>query len=594
MRSHVRPLFALGLALLASVTGKTADLYILGGDKDAPSFVNYVVGAELLWSRGFLGQGVVIANVEAGHPWSGHEVFDRSALGITATPALLINAPVTEDSPELGEVDFHATMVAHILVGGKTVDSPNNFTLAGAGMAPHATLWSGAIATTFDKTVENAGSFEISEESFLTPYAAFFTGSNPATGGARADIINSSWGFDDVTAQAAETRILTGLAAQNPSVAAVFSAGNSGYGLDKVGGPATSPNVIAVGSLGGADWLTPSSFSSGGPVSFYHPGTSTLIPAARAAVHIAAPGENFALAAYLQRTGGLEPLLIQEGIDDPATDLYFTFNQSGTSFSAPVVSGGLALLKQLARVEFADPTAALDTRVLRSLVMATALRTEGWDNGQAAGPDGALITTQALDYRTGAGAFDVTRAALVYVQGTADVPGLAGGTDLAPSGWDHGAATFGVNNDYFIDLSGIVSPVELTVSLNWFVNDHVDAVTGEVTYGSFADLDLEVWSVSFGDNPATLLAASRSLYNNSEFLRFAITPGARYGLRVRFDGFVYDLDSSGSIPVVYGLAWATSVVPEPASTAALFGFATLVLTLFRRRSLRQVRARSPA
>src|SRR5690606_5079135 len=105
-------------------------------------------------------------------------------------------------------------------------------------------------------------------------------------------------------------------------VAAVFSAGNSGYGINQVGGPASSPNVISVGSLGGADWLTPSDFSSGGPVAFYNPATETLIPEARTAVHISAPGENLFLAAYLQRTGGLEPLLIGEDIDDNSTDLY--------------------------------------------------------------------------------------------------------------------------------------------------------------------------------------------------------------------------------------------------------------------------------
>ncbi len=589
MSRFTRPLLASGLCVFQAHAGHAAELYILGGTSTDPNLVNYAAGAELLWSNGYFGEGVVIANVEAGHFWAGHEVFQRSgAGGAPLAPYLFLNSAPGDS--ELGETDFHATMVAHVLGGGNSGDTPGSFTTYGIGMAPRATLWSGAIATSFDKTTENAGSFEITDESFRTPYVAFFTGTNPATGGARADVINSSWGFDDPTYQAAETRTITGLAAQNPSVTAVFSAGNSGYGINQVGGPASSPNVISVGSLGGADWLTPSSFSSGGPIAFYNPATDTLIPEARAAVHVSAPGENLFLAAYLQRTGGLEPLLIEAGIDNPANNLYFNFTASGTSFAAPVVAGGVGLLKEVAKDHFSGASnserlnAALDVRVIHSLVMSTSRRTEGWDNGQQATPGGAIVTTQALDYHTGAGAFDVSRAALVYVFGTADVPGLGGGTNLQPSGWDFGSVSLGGNNDYFIDLSGVLEPSELTVSLNWFVADSFNVATGETLYGSFADLDLEVWSVSFGDNPGTLLAASRTAYNNTEFLRFAIAPGQRYALRVRFDQFVYNLVPAAGNDVGYGLSWTTSAIaiPEPASFALLAGLAALGFGLRRR------------
>lgn len=582
MRLPLRLSLALGLGLLANTPARAADLHVLIGNQDTPTFFNDIVGTDVLWNAGYFGSGVVIANVEAGHPWAGHEVFDRTALGIALTPALQINAPASVSAPELGEVDFHATMVAHILVGAKTITNPDtsvDVTLAGIGMAPLATLWSGAIATTFDKSIENAGSFETSDESFRVPYVAFFTG----TPHGRADVINSSWGFDDSSGTALETRTLTGLAAQNPDVAAVFSAGNDGPS-SAVGAPASSPNLISVGSLGGDDWRTPSSFSSGAPVAFYNPATNTTIPGIRAAVHLAAPGENFALAAHLQPTGGLEPLLNDAGINNPANDLYFNFNQSGTSFAAPVVSGSIALLKNIARsgVYSLPQDSAYDTRVLRSVLMASAFRTEGWDNGQTPDPDGALITTQALDYRTGAGALNVGQAALLYALGTTDVPGTGGGNGLAPSGWDRGSVTLGNTNAYTIDLTSITSPSELTVSLNWFVSDTFNAIDGTVAYGSFADLDLEIWSVSFGDNPATLLAASRTLYNTSEFLRIGITPGTLFDLRVRFAGLVYDFDASSAAGVVYGLAWTTTSIPEPATYTTLAGLGVTLLTLRRR------------
>ena len=579
----LRPLAALGLAVLAPFSARAAELHVLIGNQDTPTFFNDIVGTDVLWNAGYFGSGVIIANVEAGHPWSGHEVFDRTALGIAQTPALLVNAPASVAAPELGEVDFHATMVAHILVGAKTITNPDtsvDVTLAGIGMAPLATLWSGAIATTFDKTLENAGTFEVSDESFRTPYVAFFTG----TPHGRADVINSSWGFDDPSGTALETRTLTGLAAQNPTVAAVFSAGNSGGPTGRIGGPASSLNLISVGALGGDHWLTPSSFSSGAPADFYNPATDTTVPGIRAAVHISAPGENFALAAYLQPTGGLEPLLNDAGINNPANDLYFSFNQSGTSFSAPVVSGSIALLKNIARsgVYSLPQDTAYDTRVLRSVLMASSTRTEGWNNGQTPGPGGALITTQALDFRTGAGALDVGQAALLYALGTTDVPGTGGGTDLAPSGWDRGSVTSGNSNAYIIDLTGVSSPSELTVSLNWFVSDTFNTVDGTVAYGSFADLDLEIWSVSFDANPATLLAASRTLYNTSEFLRIGVTPGTLFDLRVRFAGLVYDFDASSVGGVVYGLAWATTSIPEPSAYATVASLGVALFVVRRR------------
>ena len=584
------PRVALPVTLLlatASPLARAAGSYFISGTFEDPVFVNSIVGTDLLWSNGYYGKDIVIANVEAGHVWSGHEVFDRSAintaLGITlpATPAVLVNAPATVDAPELGEVDFHATMVGHVLVGASTVTNPDSsvsLTLVGAGMAPLATLWSGAIATRFDKTPENAGSFETTEESFRLPYVEFFTG---ATHG-RADVINSSWGDDAGSDRSYETRTLTGLAAQNTMVSAVISAGNSGPGTDKVGSPALSQNVIAVGSLGGADYLTPSSFSSGGPVAFYNPATDQTIPAARYAVHIAAPGENFALAAYLQPTGGFEPLLT------PATTTtdnnYYFIGVSGTSFAAPTVAGGIALLKNLIKANpaFFPQTEALDARVIRSVSMASALRTNGWDNGQAPGPGGAIITTQALDPLTGAGRFDVGRAAELYVVGTRDVPGLGGGAVTA-TGWDFGSVALAQANDYTIDLSGFTTPLEFTVSLNWFADDHFDTLTGVNTYGSLADLNLEVWSVSVGGTFDTLLAASRSLYNTSEFLRFELTPGGSIGLRVTLPSMVYDLDGPGGTDTGYGLAWAATAIPEPSAFAACAGAAGLVLVLSRRR-----------
>lgn len=575
------------IGLLASALASVAsgaESHLLIGPQSAPQFINSIVGTDTLWDSGYFGAGVVIANVEAGHVWSGHEVFDLSGLGLPTNPVRFVNAPVTVDTPELGEVDSHATMVGHVLVGAGIIVNPDSTVRLGklgAGMAPLATLWSGAIATHFDKTVAGAGSFDISADSFRVPYVDFFAGGSQG----RADVINSSWGYTDGSASATATRIITGLAAANPSVTAVFSAGNSGAGANKVGGPGSSFNVITVGSLGGAQQLTPSSFSSGGWSSFYDPVNEVTIPNARAAVHVSAPGENFALAAYLQPTGGLEPLLNEAGINNPADDLYFVFSQSGTSFASPIVAGGVGLLKNLVRSgPYAlSQTEAMDTRVMRSIIMASSIRTEGWNNAQLVGPGGALITTQALDLVAGAGRFDVGRAAVVLVGGTAGVAGLAGGTELAPTGWDYGALRVGQVNDYVLDLNGVSGAREMSVSLNWLVADSVNAATGAVSFGSFANLDLELWSVSNSGVFVEMLGASRTTYNNTEFMRLAITPEEILGLRVRFDGVVYDFDGAQGGEVGYGLAWAMMAIPEPATATLWFGASSVLVVSIRRR-----------
>jgi hypothetical protein len=569
-----------------------AESHFLGGTLDTPYFVNNSVGTDLLWGLGYYGQGIIIANVEAGHFWGGHEVFDRAAINaavgtsLPPAPAVQVNLAPNAESPALGEIDFHATTVAHVLGGATVLPNDGGFSLStlGSGMAPFATLWSGAIATEFDSNPNNIGGFAISDESFRLPYVEFFT---VATLG-RADVINSSWG-GDFSPRDTEVRTITGLAAQNPMVAAVFSAGNSGLTTSRVSGPAISPNVFAVGSLGGPDQLSPSTFSSGALAEFYHPGTDTLIPAARAAVHVSAPGENFALAAYLQATGGLAPVLTPETITTD-NDLYFIFSASGTSYSAPIVAGGIGLLKNLIKENpaFFPQEQALDTRVMRSVIMASSVRTESWDNAQNLDPDGALITTQALDARAGAGRFDVGLAAELYIFGTRDVPGLGGGTQLAPNGWDFAALDLGEVNDYGINLgafAGTTSPLDFAVSLNWFVTDTFDSVTGVTNYGSFANLNLEVWSVGVNGDYDSLLAASRTAYNNTEFLRIQLAPSDSIGLRVLFNDMVYDFESPYGGDVFYGLAWSTTaiVIPEPAGWTVLAGLGSLFIAVCLRR-----------
>lgn len=569
---------AAGWALLASLVVSTAGHgqspglrqphYIAGAypftEQAPPVFVNDVVGARLFYASGFFGDSTVIANVEAGHIWDGHDVFDRS--GLEMGPAV---EQYVAGTGATGALDFHATMVGHVLAGTGYDPATDSYSYVGLGMAPRARLWSGAIATGFATDPDNIGGFETTAESTIPVYRQFFRGMS----GTSPDVINSSWGGPDPAATTIESRSIDALAFENPRVTFVAAAGNEATA--PVSAPGDVYNGITVGSVGGPRFLTPSSFSSRGAVDFYNPATDTTIVGVRAAVDIAAPGESGFLAAYLGPTGGLAPL--PSVTQDPSpTDLYFT-DVDGTSFASPTVAGGVALMKDAAKGRWwLVPETAFDSRVVKSVLMATAVETDGWDNGQAT-VGGVVRTTQSLDYATGAGVVDLTSAGLTYVAApTMDIAGSGGGT-IGMNGWDLGSVTVGGTTDYSFAAT-LAAPSRLTVALDWFTQGvFVDATdTGSRT--AFANLDLQVWSIVDGAF-STLVAESVSTYNNAEMLRLDLSPGGLYGLRVTLPRMVYDLNATPVTAETYGLAWNVLVVPEP--SACLVALAGLALAAVR-------------
>lgn len=567
-----RPIALCGLfaAVITQAPAQNQSHLFINYDAEAgtATYLNPLIGTDMFYSAGYLGSNTIVANVEAGHIWYDHDSFDR--------PAEATNPLFTfSNTASLNEVDYHATMVGQTMAGTGYVPAsdPAQYYFVGIGVAPYAGMWSGAIATEFSAT--NLGEFNTTYESTITPYKAFFNGIN----GERPDVINSSWGGQDPAATAPESVAIDGLAKQNSTVAFVVSAGNGG--TETVAGPGSGYNNITVGSVGGASLLDPSAFSSHGPADFYNPATDQTLTGVRAAVDIAAPGEKLVLAAYLGDSGSIGASTDPEiqGIiqTPPATDLYF-LEMDGTSFSAPIVSGGIALLKDVAKspaysAEMGEE--ALDTRVIKSVIMASATETNGWNNGQTENEDGVVVTTQALDYATGAGALNLENAATVYVFGTTDVDGTTGGT-IESEGWDLGQLGIGLSNEYLFDTS-FLEPTELTISLNWFADRSFDNETDVGEDLSFADVNLQVWFYTEGSEPL-LVAESISLYNNAEFLRLTLTDPGQYGITVDFDGMVYDL-TSGVTSESYGLAWQASTVPEPSVSALL----VLSLALLRRK-----------
>jgi hypothetical protein len=541
-------------------------------------FVNEAVGAGVFYNSNLFGASAIIGNIEAGFVWSGHEVFDRSQSGYGPAVAREVTAPDIT-----GQVDFHATMVGHVMAGTGYINTgtSSGLTYVGTGIAPFAKIWSGAIATAYSTSTTSIGSFSTTPASTVPVYRQMFQGIS----GTRVDVVNSSFGYTDPAALDQESLAIDALARENPTVTFVAAAGNDD--VTPVFAPGAVYNGITVGSVGGTGFLTPSTFSSRGAVDFYNPQTSGTLVGVRAAVDIAAPGEQAFLAAYLGPTGGLAPLTTITQDPSP-TDLYF-LDQDGTSFAAPVVAGGVALMKDAAKY-FALPETAFDSRVVKAVLMATADETAGWNNGQTT-VDGVVRTTQALDYATGAGLVNLTTAGRAYVEATTlDVSGTTGGT-IGGKGWDLGAVTVGGANDYLLGTT-LTGTTQLQVALNWFTGGEFNSAGDSGTRTSFANLDLQVWSVASGSF-ASLVAESVSLYNNAELLRLVL-PEGDYGLRVSLPQMIYDTGTTAVTAETYGLSWNTIAVPEPAAPVLAAAGAVLAGIAFRRRRRAAQAARGAA
>ena len=556
--------------------------------------VNDAVGASTFYNQGVWGQGTVTANVEAGLIWNGHEA--------TSTLKDFYTAPNAA-----GQTDMHATWVGSVLAGYDLTADPNNYPYYKLGMAPLTQLSSGAIASDWYNAVDPATGgtntyFDTTPKAFYSAYNYYFTktwthtldyGWFSVQFNAPTDVINSSWGYGDPTAIDPLTKAADGFARAHPLTAFVVAAGNANTAQNSsnnVGGPASGYNSIAVGATGDGTYNGFSSvadFSSRGPQDYHDPVHGTIV-GVRAPVDLVAPGTTIVGAFYGGQTGG-NGLTLATTQADPSlggTDWY-SFGLAGTSFAAPVVAGGISLLKSASYyVNFGD--SARDTRVIKAVLMNSATKLPGWDNGQVTQANGTVLTTQSLDWTQGAGTLNLTRAFNEYLGGTCDISGSGGGEITTPVGWDFGSlglsADQGViaHNDYPIHLT-LQASGTLDVTLDWFrdlgtpvLTDNIDPALQDITTADlgFANLDLEIWNADF----TKFYAASQSLYNNVEELHFALPETGQYGIRINYASQIFGTPT----PESYGLAWDVTDIPEPTAAGLLLaGMALLAGSRFR-------------
>lgn len=543
--------------------------------------VNNLVGADTFYSNGFTGQGTITANVEAGHIWNGHETLTHVTQFVNDPTAWDDPGTVASQTSDL--FDRHATWVG-MTIGGR--NGGNNQGTYQTGIAPGTDLRSGAVASEWSGNAWT-GSFGFNTASFVTPYASFF---------GTSDVINSSWGGTDSFGTDDFTIALDGLASQSPNSTFVVAAGNEADPdnnsntppvTNTVGAPGSGYNAITVGALrnnGSNNYNVVANFSSRGPqdfgfLDFSQGGALFGCTACRAAVDIAAPGTTLTLAYYGGPTGGNNPTLTGSPNGPASLPSSYSFGLAGTSFSSPIVAGGAALLDS---ASYGTPALAAnpqsrDARVVKAVLLNSADKIPGWDNGQTPHPNGngGVLTSQSLDYDSGAGAMNLTRAYSQYVTaGTQDVPGTPSGLQgfVAPVGWDFGVVDESADNIYVINQV-LPAGMLMNVTLDWFRDRIFDVGQLSIDEIAQADLDLAVRDALTGD----VISESISGVNNVEHLSFILPRTSLYALQVTFFGTIFDFTGSYTREQ-YGLAWSVSAVPEPATPAILFlGLALLKL-----------------
>jgi hypothetical protein len=532
--------------------------------------LNGFLGADRYYDHAtpITGQNTIAFNLEAGHFWNGHETLAHVATNTTnfvnaadtwgPTPAAAGTIPPLYDR--------HATQAAMLIGGRETQVDPE---LRQQGLAPGTSLRSAAIATTWSGNAY-ALFFGISGSTYITAYTGAF---------GTADVVNSSYGYADPSGTNTFTLFSDAMSFQNPGTLHVVSAGNSGPASNTVGAPGSGYNTLTVAALGGANtFSTVAGFSSRGPQAFgYYDELGQIVTVAgvRAAVDIAAPGESITSAFYGGQNGGNNATLAGSTDQGSTPDAYSDFI-NGTSFAAPLVAGGAALVASAAQTlpTLAGNPAASQSVVVKALLLNGADKTSGWTNGQqqvTVGASSFVETTQSLDWSVGTGRMNLATTFDLQVNGQTDVAGTGTGLlgPVVKAGWDYGSSVIGMDNDYAIS-EWLLGGTTFTASLAWMRARERDSGTGNLFEVAQADLDLSIWELDGGNNLTTLIARSASDYNTVEHLSFTLPRSGFYGLRVEYAANTFDNTTGGIwgsaiLPQEYGLSW--QAVPEPAGMA---------------------------
>lgn len=434
------------------------------------------VNAEFMWQQGYTGVGVEIGIIDLHQADSGHPALSSNFLG----GVNFINGA--------GWLGSHATAVAGAAV---SQDATRRGVANGAGW------WTG-------QTTNRVGISP--QQEAMTVSAETFAQGLGILNGNPAEVITMSIGVNGSDTATDQWSLALDHIVSTLGTTVVVAAGNSGPTSSSFPGPpGTAFNILSVGATGGSGPLVSEDYSQIAPYSSRGPTTD-----GRSKPDLVAPGSLLEL---------------------PTLSNGWAVG-SGTSFAAPLVAGGAALLVDMGFDRGLD----VDAKVIKSVLMNSADKLAGWSQSP----------TAPLDPDFGAGQMNLESAFFQYDAGEQE----AGIVD--PIGWDHGSIQGTMGNIYEIGVNVPVG-VDLAATLVWnrdVTTDTEDIESSVYTAAPLENLDLFLFEMSDLVNP---VASSMSTVDNVEHLFLSVPTSGQYLLEVR--------SASGVIadPLAYSLAWNVDV-----------------------------------
>lgn len=298
-----------------------------------------LVNAPDLWNLGYQGQNVVVASFDTGVDYTHPELQSRWRGGSDSW----YDPYAQHDTPF--DKSGHGTWTMGVIVGGNAGGTS-------IGVAPQAQWIAAKIFNDLGKAT--ASSIHLAYQWALNP------GGNPAVRDA-PQVINNSWSYNAIGCSLEFAQDITNL--QAAGISQIYAAGNYGPNSSTGSSPANNPGAFSVGEINNSSLVVNN--SSRGPNSC---GVSTPVT---------------------------YPDIVAPGLSIHSTDLYgFYSNNSGTSLSAPHVTGAVALLLSA----FPNLTPAQ----LKAALISTAndLGVAGADNAYGAGRLNILAAYNRLNGAT--------------------------------------------------------------------------------------------------------------------------------------------------------------------------------------------------